>query len=411
MSSDEGVVVVDAVRTPVGARNGRLAGWHAADLAAEVLDALVRRSGLDPVTVDDVVLGCASPVGDQGCNVARNAVLAAGWPESVPAVTVDAQGASSLRAVGLGAGAIGAGSAEVVVAGGVEVSSTTPAGAWVTPTCRPFGPRVVARYAELGGLVPPGVAAEALAGRRGLGREELDAWAGESRHRAAVAAGRSPATSGIVAVEARGWDRERRQVVPGEGVLVSGEAPEEGPSERTGASVRKPLYVPGGRITAANSAAAADGAAGLLLMTPARASASGLDPLARFVAGASAAVDPLTMLTGAVPATVAALGRAGLALADIDRFEVDESFAAVTLDWMAALEVGPERVNVDGGALARGLAGGAAGAAMVVALVHGLGGRGGGLGLATLGGVGGTGTAVIVEVAAGRAAPGPGGRA
>lgn len=408
MNSPGAVVsVVDAVRTPVGARNGQLAGWHAADLAAEVLDALVRRTGVAPAVIDEVVVGCASPVGDQGCNVARNAVLAAGWPESVPATTVDAQGASSLRAVAVAADAIRAGSAEVVVAAGVEVSSTTPAGAWVTPTCRPFGPAVTARYAGAGGLVPPGVAAETLVERRGLHRHELDAWTDESRCRARLAAGRAHAGSdGVVTIEGRAWDRERRQVLPGERAMSADElvvAADPGDP-----SACRPMFVPGGRITAANSAAAADGAAAVLLVAEGRASSMGLDTLARVVASASGAVDPLTMLTGAVPASERALARAGLGVADVDRFEVDESFAAVTLDWMASLGVGAERVNVDGGALARGLAGGAAGAAMVVALVHGLAGTARRWGLAALGGVGGTGSAVVVEV--GGPDPGRGGR-
>ncbi len=395
---ERSVVVVDAVRTPVGVRNGGLAGWHAADLVAELLQALVRRHSFDPAVVDEVILGCASPVGDQGCNVARNAVLAAGWPESVPATTVDVQGASSLRALSLAADSIQAGSTQVMVAGGVEVSTTTPAGSWVTPVTRPFGPEVVARYAALGGLVPPGVAAEALAERRGLSRKELDAWAGESRRRAGERLSELGRDSSIVAVEARGWDRERRQVVAGGGAVVSDdELVTTGPG-RAASPAGRPLFVPGGRITAANSAGAGDGAAAVLLMAAGRATELALDPVARVVAGAVAGVDPITMLTGAVPATVTVLARAGLGVVDVDRFEVDETFAAVTLDWMAALDADPARVNVDGGALARGQAGGAAGAAMFVALVDGLRRSGGGLGLAALGGVGGTGAAVLIEV-------------
>lgn len=400
MSRAPTVVVVDAVRTPVGARNGLLAGWHAADLAAEVLHALVRRTGLDPATVDDVVFGCASPVGDQGCNVARNAVLAAGWPESVPATTMDAQGAGSLRALAAATDAIRAGSAEVVVAGGVEVSSTTPPGAWVSPATRPFGPGVVARYADLGGLIPPGMAAEALAERRGLEREALDAWARQSRRRARAATARTDLDRGLLAVAGRGWDRERRQVLPGGGAvahdeLVTAVVAEDDPSGH------KSMFVPGGRITAANSASVGDGAAALLVMALERASVLGLDSLVQVVASAPGGVDPLTMLTGAVPATERALARAGLGVADIDRFEVDESFAAVTLDWMASLGVDPVRVNVEGGALARGLVPGAAGVAMVSALVHGLAAAGRRYGLAALGGVGGSGAAVIIEAPVG----------
>jgi acetyl-CoA acetyltransferase len=417
------VVVVGASRTPFGARNGVLAGWHAADLVAEVLAALARRIGLDPTTVDEVLVGCASPVGDQGANVGRNAVLAAGWPESVPATTLDAQGVSSLRAIALAADSIGSGSAEVVVAAGVEVSSTTPAGAWVSAARQPFGPGVVGRYAGAGGLVPPGVAAEALAERRGLSRVELDAWATESRRRARATAaqvaragagragaGSARATTEIAAVAARGWDRERRQARTGDHeVVVMVEDDELVAGGPTGAqqaatepagedpATRRPMFVPGGRITAYNSAPPADAAAAVVLMGEERSRRLGLHPLARIVATATGGVDPVTMLTGAVPASLTALHRAGLEVADVDRFEVDECFAAVTLDWMAEVGVGPERVNVDGGAIARGLAPGAAGAAVVTTLVHALSSRRGRYGLATLGGVGGIGAAVVVQ--------------
>ncbi len=394
------MVAVGAARTPVGARNGGLAGWHAADLLAEVLDALVRRPGLDPATVDEVLVGCASPVGDQGANVARNAVLAAGWPESVPATTLDAQGASSLRALALAAGAIGSGAAEVVVAAGVEVSSTTPAGAWVPSARQPFGPRMVSRYAGVGGLVPPGVAAEALAERRGLDRDNLDAWVAESRRRARSAARVGPDPQ-MVAVRAKGWDRERRQVVVDDGCVQADElvgASRDGGSPPGADAVEsRPMFVPGGRLTAAHCAPAADAAAAVVLMGEERAQGLGLDPLARVVATAAAAVDPVRMLGAVVPATTTALSRAGLAATGVDRFEVDECFAPVTLDWMAELGLGPQRVNVDGGALARGLAPGAEGVAMVARLVHRLAEGRGRYGVAALGGLGGTGAAVVVE--------------
>lgn len=389
-------VIVDAVRTPLGARNGGLSGWHPADLAAEVLAALARRNDLDPGMVDDVILGCATPVGEQGANLGRNAVLAAGWPEAVPGTTVDRQGASSLQAVLFAASGVVAGALDVVVAAGVEVSTTTPAGAWLTPTSRPFGPRVVERYAAAGGLVPPGLAAERVAERYGFDRHHLDGYSAESQRRAgeAIDGGRFDAET--IPVAARCWDRERRQVLEGGTTVDVDEAVRRG-LDMAELARSKPMFEPGGRVTAGNSAPVADGAAALLVMSEERAAGLHLDPLARFVGGASAAVDPLTMLTGVVPATTAALARAGLAVEEVGRFEVDECFAPVALAWMAEHRVDPARVNVSGGAIALGQAPGCAGARMLATLVHELDRSGARYGLATLGGVGGVATAVVTE--------------
>jgi acetyl-CoA acetyltransferase family protein len=386
------VVIVDACRSPVGLRNGALSGWHPADLAGTVLDALARR-GLDPATVDEVVLGCTTPVGDQGCNLARSAVLAAGWPESVPASTLDRQGASSLQAVVVAASAIAAGWCDVVVAGGVELSSTTPAGAWVEPGSRPFGPAVVARYARDGGLVPPGVAAEEMARRCGLARVDLDRWAAQSHRRTVWAGEEGHFAAELVTVAARRWDRERRLVVEPDAVVAIDEGIGGEPGDFTSFA---PMFVTDGGVTAANSAPVGDGAAVLALMSEDRAAESGMRPLARVVAGAGAGTDPRDTFGAVVPATRAALARAGVAGADVDRFEVDETFAVVTLAWLAALGVDPELVNPDGGAIALGHPPGASGARMLTTLVHGLARSGGGLGLAALGGVGGVATAVLV---------------
>lgn len=387
------VVIVDACRTAIGLRHGGLSGWHPVDLAGTVLAALAGRSGLDPGTVDDVVIGCATPVGDQGCNVARSAVLAAGWPSAVPASTIDSQGASSLGAVAVAGAAIAAGSCEVVVAGGIELSSTTPAGAWAEPGSRPFGPAVVARYAGEGGLVPPGVAAEAMATRYSLGREDLDRWANRSRSRAVRAALDGFSGAEIVAVPARRWDRERRLVVDLDVDVVADEGVEEAVGD---ASSWPAMFVPGGVVTAFNSSPVGDGAAALLLMSEERAATLGLRTLARFVGAGAAGVDPRDMLGAVVPATSALLRRSGLRVADVTRFEVDETYATVPLAWLAELGVEPERVNPEGGSIALGHPPGAGGARMVTSLVHGLVRAGGGLGLATLGGVGGVAAAVLV---------------
>lgn len=395
------VVIVDACRTAIGLRHGGLSGWHPVDLAGTVLAALAGRSGIDPGTVDDVVMGCATPVGDQGCNVARSAVLAAGWPSVVPASTIDSQGASSLGAVAVAAAAIAAGSCEVVVAGGIELSSTTPAGAWVEPGSRPFGPAVVARYAGDGGLVPPGVAAEAMASRYDLGRDDLDRWAGQSRDRAVRATEHGCFDDEIVAVPARQWDRERRSAVDLDGSVVA----DEGVGRVVGDVSSWPaMFVPGGVITAANSSPVGDGAAALLLMSEDRATVLGLRTLARFVGAGAAGVDPRDMLGAVIPAAGAVLRRLAVGVADVARFEVDETYATVPLAWMAELGVEPARVNPEGGSIALGHPPGAGGARMVTSLVHGLARTGGGLGLATLGGVGGVAAAVLVA-----SPPGPDG--
>jgi acetyl-CoA acyltransferase len=387
------VVIIEACRSPVGLRHGGLSGWHPADLAGAVLGALVSRSGIDPVTVDEVVLGCTTLVGDQGCNLARSAVLAAGWPESVPATTLDRQGASSLHAVAVAASAIAAGCCDVVVAGGVELSTTTPVGAWVEPGSRPFGPAVVARYTGAGGLVPPGVAAEMTARRHGLGREDLDRWAARSHRRAVRAAEGGGFEAELVPVAARHWDRERRQVVELDVDVAADEGVGAGPEDFASFT---PMFLAGGAVTAANSAPVGDGAAALLLMSEDRATELALRPRARVVGAAGAGADPRDTFGAVVPATRAVMDRAGVIGDDVSRFEVDETFAVVTLAWLAELGVDPALVNPDGGAIALGHPPGASGARMLTTLVHGLARTGGGIGLVALGGVGGVATALLV---------------
>lgn len=362
-------LVLDAVRTPLGRHDGGLSTWHPADLAAAVLAALVTRTGIDPGVVDDVVLGCAMPVGSQGFNVARNAVLAAGWPDHVPGGTIDRQGVSSLSAVAAAARAVASGACDVVVAGGVEVMSTTPPGATLVPGAQPFGPAMAHRYRERGGLIPPGVAAEAF----GFARPELDAFALRS-HEAAVAA---PADPGMVPV----------------GGVRADELPRPGLTLAELAEAR-PSFVPGGTVTAANSAPMADGAAAVLVVAEHVAASLSVAPLARVAAVAEVGVDPLAMLTGAVPATEQVLAAAGVRADDVERFEVGEPYAAVPLAWIAALGVDAGRVNPAGGGIARGEPTGATGARLLVTLAHGLGGR---WGVATTVATGGLGSAVLLE--------------
>ncbi len=389
-------MIVDAVRTPLGVRNGGLSGWHAADLGAEVLVALAGRNRVDPASVDEVILGCAAPVGDQGLNLGRHAVLGAGWPETVPATTLDRQGASSLQALVYAAQGVAAGAYQVVVAAGVDIVSTTPSGAWFTPGSRPFGPRVIERYAPSGGMIPPGLAAERICERWHLERGDLDGHAAESQRRARLASEGGCFIAETVPVPGRRWDRERRHVVDLDRVVTTDEAIRGG-STVADLVQRKPTFVPGGRVTAGNSAPAADGAAGLLVMSEDRSQRLGLEPLARVVGAAGAGVDPLTMLTGVVPATTNVLTATGHTIDDIDRFEVDEVFAPVTLAWLAEHRADPLRVNVNGGSIALGHPPGCAGARMLVTLVHELARASSRLGLATMGGVGGVATAVVVE--------------
>jgi len=393
-----GAVVVDAVRTAVGRRNGRLAGWHPVDLAAEVLVGLLERNDLDPAQVDDVILGCVSPTGEQGLNVARNAALAAGFPDSVPGTTIDRQCASGQQAVHFAAQGVAAGAYDVVVAGGVESSTRVPMGATVVKgPGLPFGPRVVQRYQPAGGLVPQGVAAELVAEQWGLSRHDLDDYSLGSHQRAARAAAEGRFDREIVAVVV---DDGRAKVAfsVDEGIGAgTGVGSGTGPMSLEALGSLKPTFRPGGCITAGNSAPAADGAAAVLVASEEAAVRLGLVPRARFVSFAVVGVDPVTMLTGPVPATTAVLGRAGLTLDQIDRIEVHEAFAAVVLAWLAEHRPDPDRVNVDGGAIALGHPVGCSGARMLTTLVWELERCGGRFGLQTMSAGGGMATGLVVE--------------
>jgi acetyl-CoA acyltransferase len=380
-------VIVGAVRTPVGRRNGGLAGLHAVDLGAAALRALVDRSGVDPVRVDDVIMGCVSQTGEQAVNVARNAWLAAGLPEEVPATTVDRQCGSSQQAVQFAAQGIMAGGYDLVVAGGVEHMTRVPMGSTMEGPGVPFGPTMHARYQ--GRLVPQGISAELIADKWGLTREEQDAFSLRSHQRAAAA---------------QDTGRFDRQVVP-----VEVPAPDGG-SVRIGADegIRrdttleklaglKPAFRPDGRVTAGNSSQISDGAAALLLASRATAERLGLRPQARFVSFALAGVDPVLMLTGVIPATERVLERAGLRLADVEVVEINEAFASVVLAWGREVEPDWERVNPNGGAIALGHPLGASGARIMTDLVAELARRGGRYGLQVMCEGGGMANATVIE--------------
>ncbi len=394
-------VLVDAVRTAGGVRNGAVSGWHPADLAGAVLQALVERTGLDPGRIDDVILGCATQVGHQSLNVARSAVLAAGFPESVPGTTVDRQDCSSEQAVHFAAQGVTAGAYDIVVAGGVEVMSSTPMGAAVIPGSFPYGPGVVARYAGVAtygvpGLQPRGIGAELVAERWALARHDLDAWAVRSHRRAEEAADQGRFDREIVAVPARRLDRAGTRPGPGRPVTRD-EGIRPGTTVAGLAALPPAFRTPGGRITAGNSAPIGDGASAALIMSEKKARELGLAPRARFAGFALAGVDPVTMLTGPIAATAKVLAATGLAVGAIDHFEVDETFASVVLAWAGEHRPDMARVNPNGGAIALGHPGGASGTRLLATLLHGLEASGGRWGLLTTGGGGGLAAATVLE--------------
>jgi acetyl-CoA acetyltransferase family protein len=382
-------VIVDAVRTPLGRRNGRLRDWHPVDLSAEVLRALVTRNHLDPATIDDVIFGCFNQTGEQALNVARSAALAAGFPESVPGTTVDRQCGSSQQALHFAAQGVMAGAYDVVVAGGVESMSRVPMGsAILNGPGLPFGPRVQQRYLPAGGLVPQGIAAERIAEQWNLSRDDLDAYSLRSHRLAAAATAEGRFTGEIVPVLVDST-RGKQEMYADEGIRrdTSVEA----------LAALKPAFETGGRITAGNSSQITDGAAAVLVMSEERAAELGLVPRARLVAFAVVGVDPVTMLTGPIPATAAVLRRAGLTLADIDRFEVNEAFASVVLAWAAETGADLDRVNVNGGAIALGHPLGCSGARLTATLLGELERSGGRYGLQTMCEGGGMANALILE--------------
>jgi acetyl-CoA acyltransferase len=389
-------VIVDAVRTAGGRRNGKLSGWHPADLAAETLQALVGRNGVDPAMVDDVIMGCLTQVGNQSLNVGRNAVLAAGWPESVPATTIDRQCGSSQQAAHFAAQGVMAGAYDVVVAGGVEVMSTTPMGASLTPGGIPFGPRMIGRYNAAGGLVPQGISAEIIAERWGLSREDLDAFGARSQQRAAQATEEGRFKHEIVPVTARPRDKETGRVSELDEDVTADEGIRPSTTVEVLAAL-KPAFKPDGKVTAGNSSQITDGASAALIMSEERAASLGLTPRARFHAFALAGVDPISMLTGPIPATTKVLERAGMSLDDIDVIEINEAFASVVLAWERELHPDMERVNVNGGAIALGHPLGATGTKLLATLLHELERTGGRYGLLTMCEGGGMANATVIE--------------
>jgi acetyl-CoA acyltransferase len=391
-------VIVDAVRTAGGKRNGKLSGWHPADLAAETLKALAERNDLDPGLVEDVIMGCVMQVGAQGLNVARNAVLAAGWPESVVGTTVDRQCGSSQQSLHFAAQGVMAGAYDVVVAAGVEVMSLVPMGASVmVPNVGvPFGPQVGRRYEPVGGLVPQGISAELIADKWGLSREDLDAFGARSQQFAARATAEGRFEREIVPVQARMKDKESGKTIESDELVTSDEGIRLGTTAETLAKL-KPAFKEDGKVTAGNSSQITDGASAALVMSEERARSLGLTPRARFHAFALAGVDPVTMLTGPIPATTKVLERAKLGLDDIDLVEINEAFASVVLAWEKEHHPDMAKVNVNGGAIALGHPLGCSGTKLTATLVHELERSGGRYGLLTMCEGGGMANATIIE--------------
>jgi acetyl-CoA acyltransferase len=391
-------VIVDAVRTAGGKRNGKLSGWHPVDLAAETLNALVERNQIDPAVVEDVIMGCVMQAGAQSVNVARNAVLAAGWPEEVPGTTVDRQCGSGQQAAHFAAQAVIAGAHDVVVAGGVEVMSQVPMGASVGDGRfgLPFGPRMNQRYRDLGGLVPQGISAELIADKWGLTREDLDAFGAESQQRAARARAEGRFDNEIVAVRSIHRDKETGNITESDELVTGDEGIRPDTTAESLANL-KPAFKPDGKVTAGNSSQITDGASAALIMSEEKAAELGLTPRARFHSFALAGADPVMMLTAPIPATQRVLDKAGLTLADIDLVEINEAFASVVLAWQRETGADMSKVNVNGGAIALGHPLGCSGTKLLATLLNELERTGGRYGLETMCEGGGMANATIIE--------------
>jgi acetyl-CoA acyltransferase len=375
-------VIVEAVRTPVGKRNGGLSGVHPADLSAHVLQSLAERAGIDPALVDDVIWGCVSQVGEQTFDIARTAVLSAGWPETVPGTTVDRQCGSSQQSVHFAAAGVVSGQYDLAVAGGVEVMSRVPMGS--TFTASPLGERYTARY---GGEFPnQGVGAEAIAEQWGLSRTQLDEFAVASHERAAAAQD-----------EGRFDAQLAPYTLPDGTVIAADEGVRRGSTVETLAGL-KTAFKPDGVITAGNSSQISDGSAALLITTSEWAAAHGLTPIARIHTAVLAGAAPMPMLTAPIPATQKALAKSGLRIDEIGAFECNEAFASVPLAWMKEIGIDDKVVNPNGGAIALGHPLGGSGARLMTTLVHHMRDNGIRYGLQTMCEGGGQANATILEL-------------
>ncbi|WP_431960925.1 thiolase family protein [Actinacidiphila sp. bgisy160] len=383
-------VIVEAVRTPIGKGKpgGALAGTHPVELLAHTLKELVGRSGIDPALVDDVIGGTVDQVGEQAMNTTRWAWLSAGFPDSVPATTVDRQCGSSQQAVHFAAQGVIAGAYDVVVACGVESMSRVPMWSNVTPGADPFGPGIAARFP--GGLVPQGISAELIAAKWSLSREAMDDFAAQSHRKAAAAWADGAFDTEVAPLAGLGTDESVRPTTTSQ--ILAGLRPA---FADPGYAERFPQI--DWSVTAGNSSPVNDGASAVLITSSETAERLGLRPLARLHSFAVTGSDPLLMLTGVIPATERVLRRAGLDLADIDLFEVNEAFASVVLAWLQETGADPAKVNVNGGAIALGHPLGASGTRLMTTLVHAMRARGARYALQTMCEAGGLANATVLE--------------
>jgi acetyl-CoA acyltransferase len=376
-------VIVEAARSPIGKRNGGLSGVHPADLSAQVLNAVVERAGLDPEIVDDVIWGCVMQAGEQALDIARTSLLAAGWPESVPGVTVDRQCGSSQQSIHFAAAGLVAGHYDVVVAGGVEAMSRVPMGASLAGGGNPFPKAFMQRY----GVHPnQGLGAEMIAEQWGFDRTTLDEFSLGSHEKAAAAQDSGAFDDQIVAIT----DQDGNPVLKDEGVRRGT------PMEKMAAL--KPAFKDDGVIHAGNSSQISDGSAALLMMTGEKAKSLGVKPIAKIHTAVLAGANPVIMLTAPIPATVKALKRSGLGINDIGVFEVNEAFAPVPLAWLRELGADEKNLNPNGGAIALGHPLGGSGARIMTTMVHHMRDKGIRYGLQTMCEGGGQANATIVEL-------------
>jgi acetyl-CoA acyltransferase len=376
-------LIVESVRTPVGKRNGGLSTVHPVELSAYVLAELLRRAHVEPALVDDVVWGCGAQVADQSYNIARNAVLAAGWPDTVPGTTIDRQCGSSQQAVHFAAAGLMSGQYDLVVAGGVESMSRVPMGKSIVDG-DPLGPTLTERYH--GTRPNQGIGAEMVAERWGLSRQQLDEFALESHARAHAA------------VEDRRFDEQIAPVTAPDGsIVLHDEGVRRGGTIESMGAIRS-AYTDGGKVTAGNASQISDGSAALLMSTPEKAAELGLEPIARVHTAVLAASDPVIMLTAPIPATHKALARAGLRVEDVGVFEVNEAFASVPLAWLAETGADPRKLNPNGGAIALGHPIGASGARLMTTMLHHMRDQGIRYGLQCMCEGGGMANATIIEL-------------
>jgi acetyl-CoA acyltransferase len=388
MATTREAVIIDAIRTPIGRRNGYLKDWHPVDLLAQVLSFIVERNTFKAELIDDVIIGCVSQVGEHSLNIARNAVLAAGFPETLPATTIDRQCGSSQQAIHFAAQGVMSGAYDIVIAGGVESMTRVPMGSSIQgDVFTPFGNLLTSRYT--GKLVPQGISAELIAQKWKISREELDAFSLESHQRATIATKEGRFKSQMLPIRALNADSTSFTLDYDEGIRAD--------TNIEKLANLKPAFKPDGLITAGNSSQISDGAAAVLIMERATAERLGFKPRARFISFALAGDNPIMMLTAPIPATRKVLDKASLTLDQIDLIEINEAFASVVLAWQREFNVDMQKVNVNGGAIAIGHPLGASGARLTTFLLNELERTGGRYGLQTMCEGGGMANAMILE--------------